>query len=70
MAKTIITQITDCIERIIETGGAELSKKIILYPCGDIGIQVASIMRNIYSIEPAFLLDNHKSKYTDNIHCC
>lgn len=67
MAKTLITQITDCIERIFDMGGA-LSKKIIIYPCGDVGIQVASILRVIYSIEPAFLIDNHKCKYTPNIH--
>lgn len=68
MPKTLITQITDCIEHIFDTRGVTLSKKIVVFPCGDVGIQVASIMRNIYSVEPAYLIDNHKYKYTDNIH--
>lgn len=69
MAKTLITQITDCIEDIFDReGGAELIKKIIVYPCDDVGIQVVSIMRSIYAVEPAYLIDDHKCKYTDNIH--
>lgn len=67
MAKALITQITDCIERIFE-GGEELSKKIIVFPCGDIGIQVVNILKNIYFVEPAYLIDNHKCKYTDHIY--
>lgn len=49
-------------------GGVTLSKRIIVFPCGDVGIQVSSIMRSIYSVEPAYLIDNRKCKYTDNIH--
>ena len=49
-------------------GGAALSKKIIVFPCGDVGIQASNIMRNIFSVEPVYLIDNHKCKYTDNIH--
>ena len=67
MAKSLITQITDCIEHIIDMG-VNLSKKIIIYPCGDVGIQVASIMKNIYSLDPAYLIDNHKCKYAPNIY--
>lgn len=29
---------------------------------------MSSIMKNIYSVEPAFLIDNHKCKYAPNIH--
>lgn len=69
MTKTLITQITDCIERIFDAGGGTaLSKKIIVFPCGDVGIQVSNIMQSIYSVEPAYLIDNHKCKYTENIH--
>lgn len=39
-----------------------------MFPCGDVGIQVISIMKNIYSVEPAYLIDNHKCKYAANIH--
>ena len=58
MYKSFITQISDCIERIFDMGGNELSKKIIIYPCGDIGIYASSIMKSIYAIEPAYLIDN------------
>ena len=68
MPKTLITQITHCIEHIFDIGGTALSKKIIVFPCGDVGIQVVNIMKSIYSIEPAYLIDNHKCKYVDNIH--
>ena len=68
MGKTLITQITDCIEHIFNVGGVPLSQKIIIFPCGDVGIQVSSIMRSIYSVEPAYMIDNHKCKYTSSIH--
>lgn len=31
-------------------------------------MQVLNIMRSIYSLEPAYLIDNHKYKYSNNIH--
>lgn len=68
MYKSFITQISECIEHIINKGGVELSKKIIIYPCGDIGIYAAGVMKSIYAVEPAYLIDNHKCKYSDNIH--
>lgn len=68
MEKTVVQQITDCIERIFEKWGGTLSSKIIIYPCGDVGIQVLSILRNIYSVEPALLIDNRKCKYSPKIH--
>lgn len=60
MMKTLITQITDCIEKTFDLGGEDFSKKIIIFPCGDVGIQIANIMKNIYSLEPAYLIDNKK----------
>lgn len=66
--KTLITQITDCIERTFDVGGVDYSRKIILFPCGDVGIQAANILRMIYAIEPAYLIDNRKCKYSANIH--
>ena len=67
MAKTLITQITDCIEKTFDIGGKNYSKKVIVFPCGDVGIQVANIMKNIYSIEPAYLIDNKKCRFNPNI---
>ncbi len=65
--KTIITQITECIERIIDMG-EPFRKNIIIYPCGDVGIQIVNIMKNIYCVEPAYMIDNRKCKYSDKIH--
>lgn len=59
-----IAQITECIERTFDLGGKDYSKKIIVFPCGDIGIQIINIMRTIYSLEPAYMIDNHKCKYS------
>lgn len=66
MSKTLITQITDCIEYILNMWGKKTD--VVIYPCGDVGIQAISIMRNIYAIEPAYLIDNRKCRYTENIH--
>ena len=68
MYKTLITQITDCIERIFDMGVCGLRQGIIVFPCGDVGIQTISIMRNIYSLEPAYLIDNKKCRYSSHIH--
>ena len=65
--KPIISQLTDCIESTFDIGGIDYSKKIILFPCGDIGIQTINILRDIYNIEPAFMVDNNKCKYSDKI---
>lgn len=68
MTKTLITQITDCIEKVFDIDGRDFSKNIIIYPCGDVGIQVINILKNIYSVEPAFLIDTKKCKYNALIH--
>ncbi|MBQ2883879.1 MAG: CatB-related O-acetyltransferase [Alphaproteobacteria bacterium] len=68
MSKTITAEITRSIERIFDMGGRTLAEKIIIYPCGDVGIQTVNILKDIYSIEPAYLIDNHKCKYSEKIH--
>lgn len=65
--KTLTGQITDCIECILDRG-ERFKKKIIIYPCGEVGMQVINIMRNIYLLEPALIIDNQKCKYITNIH--
>ena len=67
MAKTLITQITECVEQIFDRGGAELAETIIIYPCGDVGIQAVNIMERVYQVEPAYLIDNNKCKYSKKI---
>ena len=59
-------------------GGRDFSRKIIVFPCGDVGIQCINIMEKVYGINPAYIIDNHKCKYNtqikplnflDNIKC-
>lgn len=38
MSKSLVTQISECIEHIVDKGGIALSKKIIIFPYGDVGI--------------------------------
>lgn len=68
MGQTLITQITNCIERTFCIEGVDYSRKIILFPCGDVGIQAANILKTIYVIEPAYMIDNQKCKYSTNIY--
>ena len=67
MYKTLYSQISDCIERSFDIGGVDLSKKIIVFPCGEIGMQAIGVLKNVYNIEPAYLIDNHKCRYNPNI---
>lgn len=76
--KTLITQLTEIIERTFDVGGQDFSRKIIVFPCGDVGIQCINIMEKVYDLRPAYVLDNHKCKYNpkikpvaflDNIEC-
>ncbi len=46
----------------------DFSRRIIVFPCGDVGIQVINIMKNLYSVNPALLIDNRKSKFSSDIH--
>lgn len=68
MSKTITSQITDCIEATFNICGNDMSRHIIIFPCGDIGIQTVNILENIYSIKPEYIVDNNKCKYTNNIY--
>lgn len=68
MSKSLISKICDCIERTYNIEGVDYSKRIIVFPLGDVGIQVINIMKNIYALEPAFLIDNHKCKFSDNVY--
>ena len=65
--RTLITQITDCIEQGIEKIGSVGGSRIIVYPYGDVGIQVVELMRSVYDIDPAYIIDNHKCKYNTKI---
>ena len=51
----------------IRCGGRDFSRKIIVFPCGDVGIQCINIMERIYGLESAYVIDNHKCKYSTKI---
>ena len=61
--KTLITQITDCIEHTYDIDGRDFSKNVIIYPCGDIGIQFINTMRSVYSTVPAIIVDDNKHRF-------
>lgn len=67
MEKTLVAQIMNCVERTFDIDGIDYSKKIIIFPLGDVGCQVANILKTVYDIEPAFVLDNKKSRYNPKI---
>lgn len=52
----------------MRVGGGTGAKKIILYPVGDVGIQILNIMKSVYAMEPEYLIDNKKCKYSEKIH--
>lgn len=68
MSKTLTTKICECIEKTFSIEGGDYSKRIIVYPIGDVGAQVLNIMNNIYALEAAFLVDSHKCMFSDNIY--
>lgn len=61
---TLISQIRQCIEEKLRSGSA---KKFIIFPFGDIGMQVKNILNNAYSIKEAYILDNNLCKFNVNI---
>lgn len=48
--------------------GGDYKNNIIVYPCGDVGIQIINIMKSIYNLDPALIIDNRKCKYSRRIH--
>lgn len=61
--KTIITEIKEGIEQALDKG----RKSFIIFPFGDVGMQVKNILREAYGIEPVCILDNHLCKYNSAI---
>ena len=61
--KTITNQIKECIEKKLDAG----YKEFIIYPFGDVGIQVKQILNNVYGIQESYILDNHLYKYNPQI---
>ena len=64
--KSVISNITNAIEKIIDKGG-DAQRKIVVYPYGEIGIRTVEILRNVYQIEPLAIFDNYKCQYNNRI---
>ncbi len=66
--KTLSQQISDCIEKACTIQGRDYRSRIIVYPCGDVGIQVINTMLGVYGIEPAYQIDNHKALFSNRCY--
>lgn len=56
--------ISNLIESTFNFFGQDMSRKIIIFPCGEIGTEVVMIMKNIYALDPAFIIDNQKCRFS------
>lgn len=63
MEKTLICEIKECIEQAFHKG----IRKFIIFPFGDVGIQVKNILNAAYGIEEDYIIDNRLSKFHSNI---
>ena len=60
---TLIGQIKECIEPKLDAG----FRKFIIFPFGEVGMQVRDVLRSVYGIETEYVLDNHLCKYNPDI---
>lgn len=60
---TLISQIRQCIEHALDQG----EHNIIIFPYGDIGMQVKNILKDSYNLEPSYIIDNHLCHYNAQI---
>ena len=66
MKDTLVSQIKKCIADKI-SGGGIADKKFIIFPFGDVGLQVKYVLNNVYAIQESYILDNKLSEYNTNI---
>lgn len=60
---TLICQIKECIEQKLDAD----FRKFIIFPFGDVGMQVKEVLRNAYGIDAEYVLDNNLYKYNSDI---
>lgn len=60
---TLICQIKECIEKKLDAD----FRKFVIFPFGDVGMQVKEVLRNAYGIEAEYVLDNNLCKYNSGI---
>lgn len=63
---TIVNEIKEKIEYCLKKLGGE-DKCIIIYPYGDIGMQVKRILNECYGMQEAFIIDNHLCEFNPYI---
>lgn len=61
---TLIYQIKECIEQKLDAG----FRKFIIFPFGDVGMQVKEVLRSAYGIDTEYVLDNNLCKYNSDIN--
>lgn len=59
----LISKIKACIEKQLNIG----KKKFIIYPFGDVGIQVKQVLNMCYGIHEEYIIDNNLCKYNSKI---
>lgn len=60
---TLIGQIKECIEQKLDVG----FRHFIIFPFGDVGMQVKEVLKNAYGIDAEYVLDNHLCMYNPDI---
>ena len=60
---TLFCQIKECIEQKLDAG----FEKFIIFPYGDVGMQVRDVLGNAYGINAEYVLDNNLCKYNSDI---
>ena len=60
---TVIKEIKRCIESQLEIG----NRNFVIFPYGDIGIEVENILEKVYDISPIGIFDNSLYKYNSKI---
>lgn len=61
--ETLICQIKKCIEQKLDRG----VQRFIIFPFGNVGMQVKEVLRNAYGINAEYILDNNLCKYNSDI---
>lgn len=60
---SLISEIRNCIETQLDAG----CRDFIVFPYGDVGMQVKSFLNNVYGIQEKMIIDNHLCKYNCDI---
>lgn len=61
--RRLISEIKKCIENQLKKG----QHNFLIFPYGDVGIQVKMILQEVYDVRPKYILDNHLCDYNPKI---